>query len=290
MPCFDLDTPRVMGIAEAGPDGLAEFSLDVPADLPDGRELSVQAVVFGLGVSFEAESNRVDTLVSAAGACGDDICGDDEDGDGIVDSCDVCPDGPDGPDADDDGVPDACDWAGRDAFCPGDAVTRYPTRETSPPATLADCIGEPATLEREVSVLMSGAIVDEATLTAPADGWYDVYDFPPSDSGDSQRNESAMVRIFNASNPGGWPLNPNCGDEYILVDADNEDLVPERVLLGTFWLLEGENTLQLTHYCDAWDACPTFHDDLDPASTCASDGINSVHLSGDGLCVVSISD
>ncbi|MEZ4322232.1 MAG: hypothetical protein R3F61_32465 [Myxococcota bacterium] len=124
------------------------------------------------------------------------------------------------------------------------------------------------------------------TLTAPAAGWYDVYNTPIQESGASQHNESAFFRVQNATNPAGLPATGNCGDEWVVADADNSGSPPgARTYLGTFWLDAGANTLVMTHYCQIWTSCPQFHNDQPSNQTCDSGNINSVHFLGDGVCL-----
>lgn len=122
----------------------------------------------------------------------------------------------------------------------------------------------------------------------PPSGWYRLYKAGLSESGNSQRNESAVFRLTNPTNPSGLPLasEANCGDEYVMRDYDNSHRghfkLKERIYLGTFYFdEEGPNTLEMRHYCAFVDECPQFHDTSQPCGSMA----HSIHLKqGWALC------
>ena len=283
-PCLDITGVSVADTVFADADGTASVALPIPADV--GPVLAMQAAVLTAPLSASTLSNATYAWTDTCGLS--DVCGDvpDTDGDGTPDACDRCPGANDAADADRDGVPDACDWAGADGFEP-----LFPDREELPPERIPDCtVGEEATIEGTLAVVMGRNLEDEGIIVAPAAGWYDVYDLYVAESGPSQRNESAYFRIANAQNPEGYPYLPNCGDERIVADDDNDGTPDGRVLIGTWWLEAGENTVTMHHYCWLWaeGACPEFHDAEDPGSTCDSGNPNSAHLDGLGLCVVPV--
>lgn len=125
-------------------------------------------------------------------------------------------------------------------------------------------------------------------VSATVAGWYHIYDLGMAESGESQTNETAYVRISNATNPGGTPAWANCGQDWFVVDADNHGEPTERLYSGTFWLDEGDNTLELLHYCPNYrdGQCTTLHITDWSDGTCDSSNPNSVHLVGDGACVI----
>ena len=132
---------------------------------------------------------------------------------------------------------------------------------------------------------------DSGTLTADQSGWYHVYDYSLAESGSSQTNEVSYLRITNSRRPDGEPYWENCAGEWIVDDFDNSGSVEgRRIYTGTFWLEAGANDLALIHYCplERRGYCPDFHDTSDAASTCDSDGPNSVHFNGAGLCLLRI--
>lgn len=133
----------------------------------------------------------------------------------------------------------------------------------------------------------------EATgvLTTAYDGWYHVYDYSLAESGDEQTNESIYLRITNGARTYGKPLYANCeGEDWVVADSDNDGFPSDsRIYVGTFWLQAGDNDLTLHHYCPRYreGACPEHHVETDADSTCDSDGPNSAHFYGEGICLVS---
>ena len=98
------------------------------------------------------------------------------------------------------------------------------------------------------------------------------------------------MRVVSDTVPDGAPYFTNCGADWFVADADNDATPPTgaRLHLGTFWLDAGDNTLYLNHYCPVYRAgeCTWLHDTVDGSSTCDSSNANSVHIEGDGICVV----
>lgn len=135
----------------------------------------------------------------------------------------------------------------------------------------------------DLSEVVTADIVDP-----PQSGWYRLYKAGVSESGRSQRNESAVFRLKNPTNPSGLPLRSeaNCGEQYVMRDYDNgyngHFRLQERVYLGTFYIDEdGPNELEMQHYCAFVDQCPQYHDLSQP---CGAIG-HSVHLKeGWALC------
>ncbi len=126
-------------------------------------------------------------------------------------------------------------------------------------------------------------------ILASQEGWYHAYSVMLAESGSGQRNESSFFRISNATEPSGMPFYGNCGDEWIVVDVDNNGAPSgSRLYVGTFWLDQGVNELEMNHYCPLYraGACPSHHITTDSGSTCDSGNINSVHYDGYALCLV----
>lgn len=178
---------------------------------------------------------------------------------------------------------------------PGDADVDVDTDTDTaipPPTFLDDC--NPDTTASfdsgEIYVKSWDRETDSGTLSAAEAGWYHLYDLSLAESGASQTNEVSYLRIVNARRPDGAPYHANCTDEWIIDDFDNERTPEERIYAGTFWLEAGANALTLIHYCplERRGYCPEFEDTSDPNSTCASDGPNSVHFTGSGLCLVRV--
>ncbi len=179
---------------------------------------------------------------------------------------------------------------------PYDEDTGDPSGDPSdgPPGTIleGDCPeGTVATFDSdEIYVLSWDPTVATGVLSTDYSGWYNVYDYSIAESGSSQTNESAYFRITNAASSEGKPYWSNCEDEWVVQDADNDGFPSDsRIYIGTFWLEAGANTLYMYHYCVLYrdGYCPEFHITDDSSSTCDSDGANSVHFEGEGLCLVS---
>lgn len=129
---------------------------------------------------------------------------------------------------------------------------------------------------------------DGATLHVPTAGVYAVYNTELAESGESQRNETAYFR-FPGSGLDGASEVTNCGDEYVVQDADNEGASPGHVLVGVFALHEGPNELEMHHFCPLFraGACPSFHvGDPEAPGGCRDGNPNSVHFEGSGICLV----
>ena len=96
--------------------------------------------------------------------------------------------------------------------------------------------------------------------------------------------------MSNNTRPDGTPLIGNCGSDWIVEDADNFGAPPAGTAqyLGTFWLDEGLNDVELWHYCPVYldNQCGQFHYTDDAGSTCDSGNANSVHLTGEAICLV----
>ncbi len=142
----------------------------------------------------------------------------------------------------------------------------------------------------EIHVFSWGPTWMNATLTAPVSGRFAVYDSGVYESGPSQTNESAYLRIRNPDNPDGVPEDPTCEAEHVVVDGDNDGPPPAPLTyLGTFPLVQGDNDLTLHHYCPLFRAgrCEALHVGEPPAhSGCDDGGLNSVHLVAAGICLV----
>ena len=153
-----------------------------------------------------------------------------------------------------------------------------------------DCAeGVPVTITNAPLVVLAWS-PDTATGTidVPRAGWYHLWDTTPAESGASQQNESTMVRMTNTVDPVGAPFYTNCGDDFVVLDADNGGAPPARIYMGTFWLEGGVNTLTLRHLCPTIRAgsCTSMHNTADPGSTCESGSPNSAHLQGGAVCLV----
>jgi len=168
-----------------------------------------------------------------------------------------------------------------------------------PPKTIDDCPDGAVYVtdfwgaggEDEIYVLGNGNAPTEAsaTLVAPTAGLFDLYDISVAESGGSQTNESGFIRVRNAPNPEGLPALANCGLDWIQVDPDNEFNPPELFYMGTFELVQGENELTLYNYCGLYrqGLCQEFHiGDPDTDGGCNTGNYNSIHLAGEGVCLV----
>ena len=144
------------------------------------------------------------------------------------------------------------------------------------------------TLEGNLRGVLSGP--DVGTVEVDSAGTYHVYSNYIAESGASQMNESAYIRIGNTSNPDGYPLLNNCNDDWVVPDLDNAGSVPANMVayVGTFILTAGTNTISMYHYCPLYRAgeCPSFHVPDDSNSTCESGSPNSVHFTGTAICLL----
>jgi hypothetical protein len=137
-------------------------------------------------------------------------------------------------------------------------------------------------------VLSTGRTTDTRTIRATVAGWYHLYDAYVAESGTSQWNESAYLRVTNARNPSGLPASGNCNGDFVVVDNDNSGTRPSMVFMGTFWLEAGNNTLTFAHYCPRQRAghCPEHHNPTPTWSTCSSGQGNSAHLDLRAFCAI----
>ena len=163
----------------------------------------------------------------------------------------------------------------------------------SPPPVLmeSDCPEDArSSISDSVYVLSWDSTTASTEITAGGPGWYHLYDYSIVESGASQTNESAYLRIRNAQRPSGEPLWGNCGSDWVVQDADNQGALAQgtRIYMGTFWLEAGTNQLELVHYCPIYrsGACGDLHITDDPGATCDSGNVNSVHLEGQGICLM----
>jgi hypothetical protein len=141
----------------------------------------------------------------------------------------------------------------------------------------------------EIWVATTSATTRSGELMVSDTGRFHVYSPFSAESGATQLNESAFYRIENEVSPDGRPQFGNCGEDWIVQDADNDETWTEGdyIYLGTFDLVEGANTLRLNHYCLMyWEGeCLDLHFAEDPSSVCDSPNPNSAHFSGE-LCLV----
>jgi hypothetical protein len=170
--------------------------------------------------------------------------------------------------------------------------------DEEPPRWLDDC--PPEAIEAtdffgpdgsdEIYVLANGQTESTATLVVPYSGTYAVYDTYVYESGASQINESGYLRIRNDQNVDGLPLWGNCQAEYIIQDGDNDGAAPAPLIyLGSFNLTEGDNALTLYHYCPLFreGLCEGYHiGESVGDNSCLGNGVNSLHLTADGICLV----
>jgi hypothetical protein len=129
-------------------------------------------------------------------------------------------------------------------------------------------------------------------LNSTLTGNFHVYDIVPAESGAAQWNESMYLRVTNTTESIGMPVRENCGGDFIVVDADNQGDLPAGTTqyLGTFWLEAGDNNVEVWHACPRMrdGECPDQHIEDEPSSTCDSTNINSVHLTGQAICLVPV--
>jgi len=141
----------------------------------------------------------------------------------------------------------------------------------------------------EVAQLSWDPAPAEAILDAPLTGWFHVYDLAIAESGGSQRNESAFLRVPNDLNLDGTPAVANCGQDWLTDDADNDGPLPPDTTqyLGTFLLVEGPNRVEVHHFCalQRQGYCESFEDTSDPNSLCDTGNPNSVHITGLAVCL-----
>ena len=178
-----------------------------------------------------------------------------------------------------------------DADADADTDTDWPETPPQPPEWIDSCEGgEVATLSPgEIYVLSWNPVEASGTLQVPQTGWYHLYDYAVAESGASQTNEAMYVRAPNSDHPAGRSMYTNCGQEWIVEDSDNSGAPPtSRQYLGTFWLMQGTNALEMHHYCPLYRSgtCTQYHNTSDAGSTCESNNVNSTHLTGLGLCLV----
>jgi hypothetical protein len=199
-------------------------------------------------------------------AAGDDDDDDDTPGGGPYDD----------PDDDDDAGGDDDDTVTHLDDCPEDGVA------------ITDFVTDDG--DGEIHTLSWGPTWASATLVAPVAGRFAVYNADVYESGGAQTNESGYLRIRNEANPEGVPETPNCDQEHVVVDGDNDGPPPGPLVhMGTFSLVEGDNELVLHHYCPLFRAgrCGDLHiGDPAASSGCHGGGLNSLHFVGAGLCLV----
>jgi hypothetical protein len=192
----------------------------------------------------------------------------DDDDPGSADDDDSWDETPDPPD-DDDGPPDEAGDPTGDANCADGVLATW-----SP---------------GEVALLSWDAAPAEGVLDSPLTGWFHVYDLAITESGASQRNESAWLRIPNDLNLSGAPAVANCGLEWLTADLDNDGPLPPGTTqyLGTFLLVEGPNRVEVRHFCELYrqGLCTEFHYEVDAGSSCHASNPNSVHITGEAVCL-----
>lgn len=125
------------------------------------------------------------------------------------------------------------------------------------------------------------------TLRASQEGWFHVYDLSSAESGASQRNESYFLRIPTSANADGYPIEETCHGDWVAIDPDNNGTPTERLYLGTFHLDAGDNSVQFFHLCAHVHngGCEELLDLSVPGHHC-NENINSVHFTGEALCIV----
>ena len=131
-----------------------------------------------------------------------------------------------------------------------------------------------------------GRYLDTLQVTATEAGWYHLYDTHVAESGNSQTNEHAYIRIPSTVSPTGTPAAANWEDDWIVADSDNDSTPTEPVYLGTFWIDEGTSTLELHHACPHINEgeCTDFHIPEPATKDCSTTNWNSVHLELHGWC------
>ncbi len=223
---------------------------------------SMSAACSDYGFANEKYESRSDETGGVADPSGGDDGGGDDGGSGGADDTGD-PDEPDDP-----GDPDDPDEFIED--CADGSVATFPSGP--------------------IYVLSWDPTSASGTLVASTAGWYHVYDYTIAESESSQTNETAYFRITNATNTGGAPYHVNCGDEWVIKDADNSGALPSgtRIYIGTFYLEAGQNEVTMYHYCPLQRAgeCDDLHITSDSSSTCETGNVNSVHFDGEGICIV----
>ncbi|MEZ4704726.1 MAG: hypothetical protein R3A11_06010 [Bdellovibrionota bacterium] len=142
-----------------------------------------------------------------------------------------------------------------------------------------------------------GKAEKEFLIFAANPGYQDVFVLKSNDTGLAQPDESGTFLIKNATNPAGFPSNPNCLSLFIAADNNNNSTNPvdQYQYWGRFWFDQGINTVTFIHYCkiylelmstigssDPGNACFSFHN-----GTCEGPNVNgnSVHVgAGYGIC------
>lgn len=126
------------------------------------------------------------------------------------------------------------------------------------------------------------------SLEVPFEGRFAVYEATPAESGDSQTNESAFLRISSLANLTGLPEVANCQGDWVFTDADNAGPPTGLQYAGTFWLGEGTNTVEALHFCEVWrtGACDDLH--VDWGTSCDPGHINSVHFQAEDVCLIPV--
>jgi hypothetical protein len=221
------------------------------------------------------------------GADDDDNGADDDDGSPYDDGY---PDDDDFSEDDDDAVQDDDDFSEDDDDAVQDDDDPDPWLDDCPEGSYSVTDFYGAGGGDEIYVLSWDPTEASATLVSPLGGLFAVYDSDVYESGGSQTNESGFVRIRNSANPEGAPTTPNCGLEYIVQDNDNDGSPPAPLIyMGTFSLVAGANDLTLYHFCPLFRQgyCQTYHvGDSSASSGCDDSGPNSIHVSGEGFCLV----
>jgi len=164
--------------------------------------------------------------------------------------------------------------------------------ETTPPEIISGCDSPDATAiwdGGEIWVATNGAMERTGTVTVSDEGLFDVYSAFSAESGDTQWNESSFYRFENEIAPEGKSHQSNCSEDWVVQDVDNFEAWEsgDYLYIGTFLLVEGENTMLMSHYCLLFEEgeCQEFHFEEEPSSTCPSSNPNSAHFSGE-LCLL----
>jgi len=160
-----------------------------------------------------------------------------------------------------------------------------------PEETLSDCEGvADVELNHELMSLSWDSSMAEGNVYVETEGTYHVYSNYIAESGSSQTNESAYIRISNSTNPDGFPMFSNCNTDWVVADLDNGMAIPSGMVayVGTFYLAQGDNAITMGHYCPLYRAgeCPSFHIEIDSSSTCDTGNPNSVHFTGTAVCLL----